>query len=115
MDASEAAAGAGAAAAKAGILLSESELSLDPFIASVRLDRCDGCADCLAECSYEGAIFMAAREPKGDGRSEKVARINPALCKGCGACVAVCPTRALDVAGWSLDQYEAMVDAIVAS
>jgi heterodisulfide reductase subunit A len=115
MDASEAAAGAGAAAAKAGILLSETELSLDPFIATVRLDRCNGCGDCLAECSYEGAISMVAREPKGAGQSDKVARINPALCKGCGACVAVCSPRALDVAGWSLDQYEAMVDAIVAT
>ncbi len=113
MDASEAAAGAGAAAAKAGILLSETELSLDPFIATVRPDRCNGCGDCLAECSYEGAISMVARDP--GGLSDKVARINPALCKGCGACVAVCPTRALDVAGWTLDQYEAMVDAIVAS
>ncbi len=113
MDASETAAGAGAAAAKAGILLSEAELSLDPFIATVRLDRCNGCSDCLSECSYEGAISIVARETPGRGQS--VAWINPALCKGCGACVAVCPTRALDVAGWSLDQYEAMVDAIAAS
>lgn len=115
MDASEAGAGAGAAAAKAGILLSEAELSLDPFIAAVRLDRCNGCSDCLSECSYEGAITMVPRETPGLGQSERVAWINPALCKGCGACVAVCPTRALDVAGWSLDQYEAMVDAIAAS
>ncbi len=115
MDASETAAGAGAAAAKAGILLSEAELSLDPFIATVRLDRCNGCSDCLSECSYEGAISMTARETVSSGQSEKIAWINPALCKGCGACVAVCPTRALDVAGWSLDQYEAMVDAIAAS
>jgi len=115
MDASEAAAGAGAAAAKAGILLSEAELSLDPFVAAVRVDRCNGCGDCLAECSYEGAISMVARESRGEGQCEMVAWINPALCKGCGACVAVCPTRALDVAGWSLDQYEAMVDAIAAT
>jgi heterodisulfide reductase subunit A len=115
MDASEAASGAGAAAAKAGILLSETELSLDPFIATVRLDRCNGCGECLAECSYEGAISLVAREPQGAGQSDKIARINPALCKGCGACVAVCAPRALDVAGWSLDQYEAMVDAIVAT
>jgi heterodisulfide reductase subunit A len=40
--------------------------------------------------------------------------VNPALCSGCGACVAVCPTRAIDLAGSTLDQYEAMVDAILA-
>jgi len=33
---------------------------------------------------------------------------------GCGACVAVCPSRAIEVAGWTLDQFDAMVDAIVA-
>jgi heterodisulfide reductase subunit A len=115
MDASEAGAGAGAAAAKAGILLSEVELSLDPFIATVRADRCNGCGDCVAECSYEGALTLVAREPRGQAESEKVAWINPALCKGCGACVAVCAPRALDVAGWTLDQYEAMVDAIAAT
>jgi heterodisulfide reductase subunit A len=115
MDASEAGAGAGAAAAKAGILLSEKELSLDPFVATVRFDRCNGCRDCLSECSYEGAITMVARESACSGQSERVARINPALCKGCGACVAVCSPRALDVAGWSLEQYESMVDAIAAS
>ncbi|HEY5961457.1 MAG TPA: 4Fe-4S binding protein, partial [Polyangiaceae bacterium] len=114
MDASEAGAGAGAAAAKAGILLSEAELSMDPFVAAVRVDRCDGCCDCLAECSYEGAIAMRQRDP-AQGKSEQVAWINAALCKGCGACVAVCKPRALDVAGWSLDQYEAMVDAITAT
>jgi heterodisulfide reductase subunit A len=115
MDASEAGAGAGAAAAKAGILLSKAELSLDPFVAAVRTDRCNGCGDCLGECSYEGAITLRTREPRGQAESEKVAWINPALCKGCGACVAVCSPRALDVAGWSLDQYEAMVDAIAAT
>lgn len=115
MDSSEAAAAAGAAAAKAGILLSESELSLDPFVAQVREDRCNGCGDCLPECSYEGALHLVAREGRTPTLSEKVAQINPALCKGCGACVAVCQPRALDVAGWSLDQYEAMVDAIAAS
>ena len=38
----------------------------------------------------------------------------PALCLGCGACVAVCPENALEVKGWTLKQYEAMVDMIVA-
>ena len=40
------------------------------------------------------------------------ARVNPGLCFGCGACVAVCPTRAIDLKGWTLDQFDAMVEAI---
>ena len=42
------------------------------------------------------------------------ARVTPALCLGCGACVAVCPENAIDVNGWTLEQYEAMVDRFVA-
>ena len=41
------------------------------------------------------------------------AEVNPALCTGCGACVAVCPENAINVKGWTLKQYEAMVDMIV--
>jgi heterodisulfide reductase subunit A len=43
------------------------------------------------------------------------ANVNPALCTGCGICVGECPQQAIDVNGWTLRQYEAMVDAIVAA
>jgi len=49
---------------------------------------------------------------KGPGEGGH-AEINPAVCVGCGCCVAVCPSRAIDINGWTLDQYDAMVDAIV--
>ena len=62
----------------------------------------------MEECPLVGALHMV-----GQG-SERHVDINPAICNGCGCCVAVCPNRALQVNGWALDQYEAMVDAIVA-
>ena len=31
------------------------------------------------------------------------------------ACAAVCPEKAIDLNGWALEQYELMVDAIVAA
>jgi heterodisulfide reductase subunit A len=40
--------------------------------------------------------------------------VNPALCRGCGACVAVCPENAIQVNGWTLRQYDEMVDMILA-
>jgi len=49
------------------------------------------------------------------GQTVKHARVNPALCTGCGICVAVCPDNAVDIKGWTLKQYEEMVDAIVAA
>jgi heterodisulfide reductase subunit A len=45
--------------------------------------------------------------------SHTVAEINGALCKGCGACVAVCPKEAIELKGWTVEQYDAMVDAIL--
>ena len=107
-DITESVASASAAAAKAIGLLSAGHVELDPFVAHVDATLCEGSGACVAECPYPGALEM--REYAGGG---KRAVVNPALCSGCGACVAVCPTRAIDLAGWTLDQYEAMVDAIM--
>jgi heterodisulfide reductase subunit A len=87
-------------------------IELEPFIASVDEDKCTGCGDCLAACSYDGALSIVEKEK--DGAKVKVAAVNAALCKGCGACVAVCPERAININGWTLEQYEAMVEAFVA-
>ena len=106
MDVTEAMASAGTAAAKAGILLAEPDIPLEPFVAVVDEHKCTGCGLCPAECSYDGALMMAEKNGK------KVAVVNPALCKGCGACVAVCEPRAINVAGWTLDQFDAMVETI---
>ena len=47
-----------------------------------------------------------------DGQEVQRAVVTPANCVGCGMCVSACPNRAIDVQGWTLDQYEVMVDAI---
>lgn len=109
MDVGEACAAAQAASAKAMTILSRGYVELDPFVAQVRTDRCAGGGHCIEACPVEGALDWA----EGDG--PKQAAVNPALCTGCGICVAVCPENAIDVSGWALDQYEAMVDAIVAA
>jgi heterodisulfide reductase subunit A len=108
MDVTETVAAAATAAAKAAILLAEPDIPLEPFVAVVDEAACNGCGLCPAECAYEGALMMTEK----DGKS--LALVNAALCKGCGACVAVCPTRAINVAGWTLDQFDAMVEAIAA-
>jgi heterodisulfide reductase subunit A len=109
-DITESAASASAAAVKAATILSKGYVDLDPYVAEVIADRCDGCGECVAICGYEGALVM--RDSTADGGS--VAEINGALCKGCGACVAVCPKGAIELKGWTVEQYDAMVDAILA-
>ena len=108
-DITESVASASAAAAKATALLSTGHVELDPFVAHVDATLCEGNGACVAECPYTGAVEL---HDYPDGAKRAV--VNPALCSGCGACVAVCPTRAIDLAGWTLAEYDAMVDAILA-
>ncbi|MCB2229005.1 MAG: CoB--CoM heterodisulfide reductase iron-sulfur subunit A family protein [Desulfarculaceae bacterium] len=108
MDSSEAANAAGAAAAKAGAILSAGFVELDPFVAEIDSDKCVGSGACMEACLAEGAIEMV------DTPAGQRAQVNPALCMGCGVCVAACEQNAIELSGWTLGQYEAMVDAIVA-
>lgn len=111
MDVGEACNGAGGAAVKAAALLSRGYVELDPFVAEVDLQKCKGTGECVAACLSDGALRLVEMEM--DGQKVQRARVTPAFCLGCGACVAVCPENAIDVNGWTLKQYEAMVDAIV--
>ncbi len=111
LDVGEACAAASAAAVKAATVLSRGFVELDPFVAAVDLARCRGAGKCVEACLQPGALTLAETTVGG----EKVLRalVNPALCLGCGACVAVCPGGAIDLQGWTLGQCEAMVAAIV--
>ncbi len=112
MDIEETLAAAGAAAANAAILLSRDVVELDPFVAEVDTEQCIGCERCFDECAYTGALVRETAQTNGEPVLK--ARVNPGLCIGCGGCVAVCPTRAIDLKGWTLDQFDAMVDGLVA-
>jgi heterodisulfide reductase subunit A len=112
MDIGEACNAAGAAAVKAAALLGRGYVELDPFVAEVDPSKCTGAGDCVSACLAEGALQMTDLEE--NGQPVRRARVTPALCTGCGACVAVCAQNAIDINGWTLAQYEAMVDRILA-
>jgi heterodisulfide reductase subunit A len=112
MNTQETCAAASAAAAKVGAMLGSGEVELDPFVAEVDPERCDGSGRCLEVCQYEDAISLVTTSVGGSDVQRAV--ITPANCVGCGMCVSACPNRAIAVKGWTLDQYDAMVDAIVA-
>lgn len=114
MDTTEASAAASAAAVKAAILLSSDEFELEPFVARVDPSICLGeeCSKCISQCGYDGVLQMVPT--KINGEIVQRAHVNEILCKGCGACVAVCPVRgAIEVAGYNIEQFEAMVNAFV--
>ncbi|MEJ2427562.1 MAG: CoB--CoM heterodisulfide reductase iron-sulfur subunit A family protein [Deltaproteobacteria bacterium] len=112
MDTGEACNGASSAAVKASSLLGRGYVELDPFVAEVDLEKCTGTGACVEACLREEPLTLVEMEL--DGEKVQRAEVNPALCNGCGACVAVCPENAINVKGWTLRQYEAMVDMVVA-
>jgi heterodisulfide reductase subunit A len=113
MDIGEACSAAQAASVKSAALLSKGYVELDPFVAEVNPDNCVGSGACVEVCPIEGTLSLI--EMQMEGETVNRAQVNPALCTGCGICVAVCQNNAIDVKGWSLKQYENMVDAIVAA
>jgi heterodisulfide reductase subunit A2 len=113
MDVGEVCNAAGAAAAKAAALLGRGYVELDPFVAQVAPARCKGTGACVEACLVDGALRMV--DEQVEGKTMRRAEVTPALCTGCGACVAVCPENAIHINGWTLEQYDAMVDRIVAA
>jgi heterodisulfide reductase subunit A len=112
MNIQESCSAAEAAASKVAILLGQGKVELEPYVARVDPKRCKGAGECVKHCPMENAVHLETITENGQTRQRAV--VSPANCNGCGICVAVCPNRAIDVQGWQLDGYEAMVDAITA-
>jgi heterodisulfide reductase subunit A len=101
---------ASAAAAKVAVLLRSGKVELPPFVAWIDPEKCNGTGACLEVCAYKDAIDLQTFGKNGKQVTYGV--VNPANCAGCGACVSACPNQAIDVQGWTLRQYEAMVESL---
>jgi len=110
MNIQEAVTAASAAAVKVSALLGRGFVELPPYVAAVNPEKCTGSGECVQVCEYDGAIALQTLVE--NGKEIRRAVVTAANCSGCGACVSACPERAIDVQGWTLSQYEAMVDAI---
>ncbi|RLC57224.1 MAG: disulfide reductase [Candidatus Cloacimonadota bacterium] len=92
---------ASAAAARVMATLAQKEFALDPVLAFVNSDICDGCEKCLDNCPPK-AISM-----NNEGKAE----INEALCLGCGSCITSCPLEAIDLNYYTNKQIYAEIEA----
>ena len=104
-DTTESTAMASAAAVKAAAILESGGVRLEPHVTRVDPTKCKGHGECVKACPSAGAITL-------DDSNQ--ARVNEALCISCGICVAVCPECAVDIQGYEIKQFEALVDAMVA-
>jgi heterodisulfide reductase subunit A len=115
------------AAARAATILSKEQIRSSGVVARVNEYLCRGCLRCADVCEF-GAIELVELEQEqrsyglptrpsimGDtgepGPGCTVARVNPVLCKGCGACAVVCPTSAMQASHFTSGQVTAMVQA----
>ena len=108
----ESTAAASAAASKVAALLVQGSVELEPFVAHVNTELCTGSGECVKVCAYEDAITL--QQVNVNGNMVERAVVTPANCVGCGSCVSACPNRAIDLKGWTLQQYDAMIDALTA-
>jgi len=98
-------------AGRASTILAKDSIELESTISRVIDENCDGCAFCVDACSFQAITLI---EYMYQGQVKKTVEVNEVLCKGCGSCMATCPKRGVDVAGFTLDQLEAQVEAAIA-
>ena len=87
---------ASAAASKTMELLSQPMLQRDPTTAEIDDTHCMGCFECLEVCAY-GAIERNEIRDRQGAVVRVVARVNPAVCEGCGVCTVTCRNGNIDL------------------
>ncbi|NJN68691.1 MAG: CoB--CoM heterodisulfide reductase iron-sulfur subunit A family protein, partial [Chloroflexaceae bacterium] len=90
------------AASRAAIPIMQGEVSVEPIIATIDVERCSGCGICTTLCPY-GAVALDS--------TRQLAVVTDVLCKGCGTCVAACPSGASQQRNFTDQQIIAMIEA----
>jgi len=94
---------AGAAAARASILLNSPSFAVEAVTAIVDEILCKKCGLCASVCPY-GAVSW---------RRKETARVTAAACAGCGTCAAECPFGAIEMRHFPDHAIYAQIDSIL--
>jgi heterodisulfide reductase subunit A len=98
---------AGAAAARASILLNAGKTSVEAITSQIDGEKCNYCALCSRVCPYNAIL-------SSDKKTKKLPVVIQAACAGCGACAAECPQDAIIMRHFTDEQIMAQVEAILA-
>ncbi len=93
-----------AAAAHAMSLMIRGEVEMDAAYAVVNEETCSGCRLCNDLCSYNAISY---------DEEKKVSRVNSALCKACGTCVAGCPSGSIHALHFADEQIYAEIEGVL--
>ena len=92
-----------AAASRAATILSKQTIYFAGTVAYTSALDCSACGTCVNICPYSAPAFN-----EKTGKAE----INPALCKGCGLCVASCRSGAIRLRGFEDAQIYSMIESV---
>jgi heterodisulfide reductase subunit A len=95
-----------AGASKITALLKSGTVSVDPIIASVDANKCTWCGKCSDVCDFTAIKEVLFGE-------KHVAGVNKAVCTGCGICAPVCPENVIEIAQYTDNEIESMIDGFM--
>jgi len=112
-DIPETVAQASAAAVKVAAIFSKQSLLSNPIVAEIDQRLCSGDMSCMTVCPFNAISEQVVEERRGrETVSRKIAKVNAALCQGCGSCTVACRPGAINLKGFTDQQILAEVDAI---
>ncbi len=94
---------AGAAAARAGVLLNADRIRVEAITAVVDESSCKKCGRCAPVCPYSAIVW----------EKKQTAQVISAACAGCGTCAAECPFEAITMRHFTDQQVYAQIDAML--
>ncbi|MCU0661387.1 MAG: CoB--CoM heterodisulfide reductase iron-sulfur subunit A family protein [Myxococcota bacterium] len=101
---------ASATASKILGLLSNEQLEREPTVARVDESTCSACFHCERVCAYGAVEHKDIRDRSGN-LVRVVASVNKGVCQGCGTCLATCPSKSLELDGFTDAQIHAAIMA----